>query len=195
MLERLHKALGLGLALAADRNGETDRDDVLEVGRRWRTALAEQDLGTLESILADEFVMVWVDGSLLRKSDVLAGTAARKAQVGPVTADEAQVRLYGSTAVVTSRSSWAISVDRKAETTSFISTVVYSRFTSGWRAVGAQTSIVRPGQRRSEDFDDDERDVVGSATRQDHFEERVGRNVERVDGQLIEQFFFRNEAR
>jgi len=202
MLEKLSNALGMGLAIAAagDTNA-SDPAEILAIERRWSSALVARDIDALEEILADDFVMLWIDGRQIRKADVLAGTAARKARVNPFTTEDVEIRVYGNAAVVTGRASLTICLDGRSETNEFSYTDVYVRSPSGWRAVSAQSVLSRllysdsKLTGRSEDPDDHERDVVRSAALQDHVEQGVGGDVERVHGHLVEQLFVLDEAR
>lgn len=202
MLERLSNALGLGLAFAAAGKPDgNDYDDILAVERRWSAALVARDLAVLEEILADDFVMVWIDGSKISKADVLAGTAARKARVDPFTTEDMEIRVYGSAAVVTGRATLTMTLDGKTETNEFSYTDVYARSATGWRAVSAQSVLSRLLNSdvklagRSADADDHERDIVRRAALQDHLEQGVGGDIERVHGQLVEQLFVLDETR
>ena len=57
MLETFHKALGLGLAMAAEgQAGDADQDEILAVERRWSEALCNRDIAALDAILDDMIV-------------------------------------------------------------------------------------------------------------------------------------------
>ena len=204
MLDKLHNALGIGLAMAAAKENENERADneeILAVGRRWSAALVARDAEALDSILADDFLMVWIDGRRIRKADVLAGTAARRTRVDPYTTEDVEIRIYGDTAVVTGRASLKLTLGEQAETSEFSYTNVYVREPTGWRAVSAQSVLTRLLQSddrldgRSDHLDDNERDIVVRAALEDHFEQSVGGDVERVHGQLVEELFRLDETR
>jgi ketosteroid isomerase-like protein len=199
MINNFRTALGLGLVNAAAQSRDEQALRALE--NRWTRAIIARDTVALNEILADDFVLVWVDGSLVRKPEILAGTAARRAEIEPFTSDDLEFRIFGEAAVATGKAVIKMRLAGQVEIGHFRYTEVFSRSASGWRAVSAQSTIVRPPRSLFEsadasgNADDDERHVVGGTPRQDRVEEVIGGDIGRVRGELVKQFFILDEAR
>ena len=199
MLDRIHAALGIGLANAAARS--IDEKELLEFERSWTAAIIARDTDVLDTILAEDFLLVWIDGSIVRKPAILAGTAARRVEIEPFDTDDVEVRTYGRLAIITGRATVKMKLGGQLEICHFRYTKVFARSDAGWQAVSAQSALVRPPQsffgpvRSSVDSDDDEGHVVGRAPRENRVEEVVGGDVGRIGGQLVKQFFILDQPR
>ena len=193
MLDKFHTALGIGLATAAARSSE--EKELLELERAWAAALIVRDVDAMNKMISDDFLLVWIDGSIVRKPAILVGTAARQVEIEPFDAEDVEVRTYGQLAVLTGRATLKMKLAGQVEICQFRYTKTFARSDAGWQTVAAQAALMRPPKSlfgpapASIDADDDEGDVVGRAARQDHVEQIVGGNVRRVGGQLVDQFF------
>lgn len=119
-----------------------DRSDLLALEARWNQALVDQDIATLETILADDFVFVAPDGSVTGREALLGFVANRTVIVDPFVTEEVSVRIYGDTAVVIGRFTQTIRRGEQHQTTTYRYTDVYVREGEAWRAVSAQSAII-----------------------------------------------------
>ena len=70
----------------------------------FNRALKEQDYAALEGVYADDYMLVRPDGSVLSKQDVLQDLRSGGLRFLSIELDQAKVRLYGSSAVLTAES-------------------------------------------------------------------------------------------
>lgn len=120
-----------------------DTATVTRLEQRWLTAVSPRgDRGTLDSILASDYIDVDWQGRTRDKADLVNGTAAKGASEH-VTG--MRVRVWGDTAVATginhmhsSAKGWSVDV---------AFTDVFSRIDGHWRAVSSQETLRKPAER------------------------------------------------
>lgn len=138
------------LALAAAHPAAAgDREDLLKLEAEWNAAIVARDVAVLDRILADDFLLVWIDGSLIRKPAMLSGAVSRKAEIDPFRTEDVEVRLYGDTAIVTGRFAQTVRLGEKSETNQFRYTDVYVLDGKRWRAVSAQAALIKSPRKVS----------------------------------------------
>jgi ketosteroid isomerase-like protein len=76
--------------------------ELIELEKRWNVAFLRKDLATLKSIMADDIVIVYGDGSRGTKAEDIA-SIGKGEQIETSMQDEFQVRVFGDAAVVMSR--------------------------------------------------------------------------------------------
>ena len=92
---------GWGSAVSAQRQPvESDQQVLIKLERSWNDAFYRKDVAFIGSILADEFVATYEDGSRGDKAKELALVSAFNQQVESAVQDEFTVKIYGETAVV-----------------------------------------------------------------------------------------------
>ncbi len=87
-------------ASAQNRPVRSDQQILVQLERDWDAAFQRKDARFIESILADEFVATYGDGSRGDKAKELALAAEFNKQIDSSTQDEFLVKVYGDTAVV-----------------------------------------------------------------------------------------------
>ncbi len=123
---------------------ESDQQILIELERGWNEAFYRKDVAFIESILAEEFMATYDDGSRGDKARELALTAEFNQQVVSAIQDEFTVRVYRETAVV-----WftlrlvGIRQGERAEVT-FRYTDVWVLRDGRWRCVSTQSTKVDP---------------------------------------------------
>ena len=141
------KKLALTISLAVFQVAAApagDRSGILAVERAWDTAVVKRDVAALNRILADDFLLVWINGQISGKRDMLQAVAARKAEIDPFETEDVNVRIYGDTAVVTGRFTQTAHLGERSETNQFRYTDVYHRTRRGWQAISAHASLIKP---------------------------------------------------
>jgi ketosteroid isomerase-like protein len=141
------KKLALTISLAVFQVAAApagDRSEILAVERAWDTAVVKRDVAALNRILADDFLLVWINGQVSGKRDMLKAVAARKAEIDPFETEDVNVRIYGDTAVVTGRFTQTAHLGERSETNQFRYTDVYHRTRRGWQAISAHASLIKP---------------------------------------------------
>jgi len=79
---------------------KSDQEVLIELEKSWNQAFYNKDLKFIESILADEFMATYDDGSRGDKAKELALVTQFDQQVESAIQDEFTVRVYRDTAVV-----------------------------------------------------------------------------------------------
>lgn len=79
---------------------KSDQDVLIELEKSWNQAFYNKDLKFIESILADEFISTYEDGTRADKKKELALSAAFDQAVESAIQDDFTVRIFGDTAVV-----------------------------------------------------------------------------------------------
>jgi len=79
---------------------ESDQQVLIKLERDWNDAFYHKDVAFIESILADEFVATYDDGSRGDKAKELALTKAFDQQVESAVQDDFTVRIFQDSAVV-----------------------------------------------------------------------------------------------
>jgi len=86
--------------IAVSQPVKSDQDVLIELEKSWNEAFYRKDLRYIESILADEFMSTYEDGSRADKKKELALTEAFDQAVQSAIQDSFTVRVFGETAVV-----------------------------------------------------------------------------------------------
>ena len=78
----------------------SDQQILIQLERDWDAAFHRKDVGFIEKVLADEFVVTYGDGSRGDRTKELTLAAEFNQQIDSSTLDEFTVKTYGDTAVV-----------------------------------------------------------------------------------------------
>lgn len=123
---------------------ESDKQTLERLNQEYVDAFMNADLEWYREHLADEFVCIESDGSMLHKQQFLANTA-KGPDVTEYDLDHVDVRIYGDTAVVLATGFW-ISRNGSPGMSRYID--VYVKREHKWKAVSAQiTRSSRMGPR------------------------------------------------
>jgi ketosteroid isomerase-like protein len=79
---------------------ESDQQTLIRLERSWNEAFYSKDVALIETLLADEFIATYEDGSRGDKAKELALAAEFNQQVESAIQDEFTVKVYRDTAVV-----------------------------------------------------------------------------------------------
>ena len=146
--------LPLFLALAAvwavtasgsqDQPVQSDQQILIQLERDWDAAFLRNDVDFIESVLADEFVAVYADGSRGDRARELTLAAEFDQQIDSSSLDEFTVKIYGDTAVVWfTRHLVGPSQGRRLEVTYRYIDVFVLRAGS-WQCIASQSTKVTP---------------------------------------------------
>lgn len=101
------RSISIALAIVAASAGVSSAQDVksdqqilIELERAWDAAFHRQDAKFIETLLADEFIATYGDGSRGDKAKELSLATENKQQVDSRRLDEFIVKTFGNTAVV-----------------------------------------------------------------------------------------------
>jgi ketosteroid isomerase-like protein len=87
-------------AWSQERRALSDQEALIALEQRWNDAFYRRDMAFIESVLAEEFVATYEDGTRGDKAKELALAAAFNQQVESAIQDDFSVRVYRDTAVV-----------------------------------------------------------------------------------------------
>ncbi len=91
--------LSIGAAASA-QEVKSDQQVLIELERQWDAAFHSGDAKFIETLLADEFIATYGDGSRGDKAKELSLAADQRQQVDSSRLDEFIVKTFGNTAVV-----------------------------------------------------------------------------------------------
>ena len=74
-----------------------------QLEQQWQAALLANDMPVLSTMLGDSYVGIGPDGTILSKADEIKARASGQERVQVLDVLDRKIRVYGSTAVVTSR--------------------------------------------------------------------------------------------
>ena len=110
----------------------------------WRQALLSDDLPAIENLLADDYLGISANGTLETKDDVLAAKRSGSLKITAMSLSDIKVRIYGDTAVVTSRVQLTGKNGDHEISGRYRYTRVYSNRHGQWKIVSFEASRV-PG--------------------------------------------------
>jgi len=121
-----------------------NRHEIDQLEDKWRTAILNGDVKTMDSLLADDFMAITPSGILQSREEMLDSLRSGRLHFTSLTITDRKVRFYGTTAVVTSLASIQASRPEGPITGDFRYTRVYVRNAQGvWKVVSFEASRVR----------------------------------------------------
>ena len=119
--------------------------EVEQAAQDWMVAAFSRDLDACSRFLADEFTMVTNRGSHIDKAQWLYNVQHRVGGGEPPPFLDPQVRIYGDTALMTSRNVLRATFDGKDWSGELYLTDVWVRRDGRWQVVRRHASNVVPG--------------------------------------------------
>ena len=114
---------------------------------QWRTALVQNDVGTVSNLLADDYLGINPNGTLETKADALAAQRSGTVKISSIEPENQKVRVYGDTAVVTSKVQVEGHEGDRDISGLYHYTRVYSRRDGQWKVVSFEASRIPPGAK------------------------------------------------
>jgi ketosteroid isomerase-like protein len=139
--------LGMALIIGATEPARSSVDDdkaVAALDKEYQAAVKNNDVATMDRILADDFVLVTGLGKTYTKTDLLEEARSKRVIYERQEDSNQKVRVWGDTAVVTALL-WAKGTeDGKPFDYKLWFSDIYLRTQNGWRYVLAQASTRLP---------------------------------------------------
>jgi ketosteroid isomerase-like protein len=111
---------------------------------KYRTAILQRDVATLEKIWADDYVFVNAAGGVLTKTDRLANVKSGATTLDSINQEEnVTVRVYQSSAVATSRVTLKGQYSGEPISGEYRSTLVWVKGPGGWQFVSNQLTALK----------------------------------------------------
>ncbi|HEX6496769.1 MAG TPA: nuclear transport factor 2 family protein [Acidobacteriaceae bacterium] len=114
---------------------------------QWRTALMQNDVATINRLLADDYLGINPNGTLETKADALAQRRSGTVKISSIEPENQKIRVYGDTAVVTSRVQVEGHDGAGDISGLYHYTRVYSRRSGEWKVVSFEASRIPPGSK------------------------------------------------
>jgi ketosteroid isomerase-like protein len=115
----------------------------------WSNAILHGNVAAMEALLADDYMAITPTGILQSKEQALANMRAGTVHFKSIDLSDRKIRLYGTTALVTSRAEVSATGPEGNISGSYRYTRVYVKDTHGaWRIVSFESSKIKePGKR------------------------------------------------
>jgi len=131
------------IVAAAEQSNMTDEGGrVLALENAWNRALEAKDVQALNTLLANTFLSVEIDGSVTSKTEFLASIKSADYQASQAVNEQSNVQVYGDAAVVTG-------IYREKGTNKGKPYQRRGRFTDtwvkqngGWQCVASQSTLI-----------------------------------------------------
>jgi ketosteroid isomerase-like protein len=145
--------LGAGGPLNAMPRAEKHevRHQIERLEDAWKNAVLHGNFAAMDGLLADDYMAITPSGILQSKEQALAALHSGAMRFSSLDLSDRKIRLYGTTALVTSRAEVKGTGPEGDMSGSYRYTRVYVRDARGvWRVVSFEASRIRePGERRS----------------------------------------------
>jgi ketosteroid isomerase-like protein len=151
MMKRFISHLAINIALVSFAIGQsptaqqpansTSEQEVRKMIEKYRTAILQHDMATLEKIWADDYVFVNAAGDVLAKTERLANIKSGATTLDSINEEEnVTVRVYQNSAVATSRGQYS----GQPISGEYRSTLVWVKGSGGWQLVSNQLTALKP---------------------------------------------------
>jgi ketosteroid isomerase-like protein len=127
-----------------DASADDDEKTVAALDAQYQSAVEKNDAGTMDRILADDFVLVVGDGKTYSKADLLKEARGKNVVYEHQSDTEQTVHVWGDTAVVTAKLWEKGTQDGKTFDKTLWFSDTYVRTPTGWRYVFGQASLALP---------------------------------------------------
>jgi ketosteroid isomerase-like protein len=118
------------------------RREIENLESQWRAALVQNDVATINRLLADDYLGINPNGTLETKADALAQRRAGTTKISSIDPVNLKVRVYGDTAVVTSQVQIQGHDGDRDISGRYHYTRVYSRRSGEWKVVSFEASRI-----------------------------------------------------
>ncbi len=115
---------------------------------QWRQAQVDNDITVISSLLADDYVGISANGTIEDKSQAIAQRKAGTIRITQLDLDDLKVRLYGDTAVVTSKADLQGVNGQSDISGKYRYTRVYNRRLGQWKIVSFEASRIHDADAR-----------------------------------------------
>ena len=132
---------------ATPQNSENSKSEqeVRQTIEKYRTALLQRDIPTLEKIWADDYIFVNASGEVLTKAQRLANIKSGVTTLDSINEEEnITVRVYRNSAVATSRVTIKGHYSGQPTSGQYRSTHVWVKGSIGWQLVSNQLTALPP---------------------------------------------------
>lgn len=117
-----------------------DHKQIETLEEQWRQAIVSNNVGQMDHLLADDYLGISANGTVETKAEALAQRRAGTVRVTQLDISDMKVRVYGDTAVVTSRAHVEGTNGQSSISGNYRYTRVYNRRLGQWKIVSFEAS-------------------------------------------------------
>jgi ketosteroid isomerase-like protein len=117
---------------------------------QWRQAQLSNDVAAMDRLLADDYIGISATGTIETKAEALALRRAGTLHITTLDLNDLKVRVYGDTAVVTSRADVAGTSGSSNISGKYRYTRVYNRRFGQWKIVSFEASHINDRNEREQ---------------------------------------------
>jgi ketosteroid isomerase-like protein len=142
----MKQILPVCLLLAVAMPGQTQGDKnsveqaLIQMEHDWSRADTEKDAATLDRILADDWIGIDFEGTVLTKPQALRDINSGSASLESTVLSDMKVRIYGNTAIVTGTDTEKSEYHGKDSSGKYLWTDVFVFRNGRWQAVSSQST-------------------------------------------------------
>jgi ketosteroid isomerase-like protein len=131
------------LAFAQAGANKTNRhskaeQEVLKQMNNWLDALKRSDVRALDSIMADDFMLIAADGTIINKEQDIAPVKSGEVRFESLNVEAVKVFVYGDTAVVTGTGIYKITYKGQASTIRERFFDIYQKRKGQWQVIASR---------------------------------------------------------
>ena len=125
-------------------HGKSDKNSVeqtlIQMEQDWSQADVKKDAAALDRILADDWIGIDFEGTILNKAQALTGIRSDSGSLESTVLRDMKVRVYGNTAVVTGTDTEKGVYHGKDSSGKYLWTDVFVHRNGRWQAVSSQST-------------------------------------------------------
>ena len=142
MKQILPVCLLLAVAMPGQTQGDKNSVDqiLIQMEHDWSRADTEKDAAALDRILADDWIGIDFEGTVLTKPEALKDIGADSASLESTVLSDMKVRIYGNTAIVTGTDTEKSEYHGKDSSGKYLWTDVFVFRNGRWQAVSSQST-------------------------------------------------------
>jgi ketosteroid isomerase-like protein len=110
---------------------------------QWRAAMLSNNVSDMDKLLADDYMAITANGTIETKAQALALRKAGTLRITKMDLSDTKIRIYGDTAVVTSRAEINGTNGERDISGHYRYTRVYNNRLGQWKIVSFETSRMR----------------------------------------------------
>jgi ketosteroid isomerase-like protein len=107
---------------------------------RWRNAIISNNVSEMDHLLADDYIGISANGTVETKAQALAARKAGTVKITQLDLNDLKVRVYGDTAVVTSKADLAGTNGQSDISGNYRYTRVYNKRLGQWKIISFEAS-------------------------------------------------------
>jgi ketosteroid isomerase-like protein len=133
--------LGTAALLGQVKNDRNSVEQTLiQIEHEWSQADIQRDAAALNRILAEDWMGIDFEGTVLNKAQALKGISSNSGSLESTVLRDMKVRVYGNTAVVTGTDTEKGEYHGKDSSGKYLWTDVFVRRNDRWQAVSSQST-------------------------------------------------------